>query len=113
MSLLKPSKAKIGTTFLFIIFSFLNPAVNSIPKKFYKEEVEKYYTFKGETPELVESREKYMSEAFATLEIPSKSETARIMKLGYLNVTAQLIITFIMAYFFACIIYHVRPVENA
>tara|TARA_R110000764_G_scaffold53996_2_gene117635 strand:- start:217 stop:558 length:342 start_codon:yes stop_codon:yes gene_type:complete len=113
MSLLKLSKAKIGTTFIFIIFSFLNPAMQSIPKEIYKEEVKKYYTFKGETPELVKSREKYVSESYAQLTTPSASETARIIKLGYLNMTTQLIITFIIAYFFACIIHRARPIEHA
>ena len=41
MSTLKPSKAKIGTMFIFIIFSFLNPAMQSISKGIYKEEIKK------------------------------------------------------------------------
>ena len=39
MSTLKPSKAKIGTMLMLILFSFLNPAMQSIPKEIYKGEV--------------------------------------------------------------------------
>ncbi len=113
MSTLKPSKAKIGTMFIFIIFSFLNPAMQSIPKGIYKEEIKKYHTFKGETPEIIKSRDKYISEAYAQLETPSASQTERIKALGHLNIITQLIITLILSYLFACIIHRARPKEHA
>ncbi|MFZ3025031.1 hypothetical protein [Pseudomonas sp.] len=113
MSTLKPSKAKIGTMFIFIIFSFLNPAMQSIPKGIYKEEIKKYYAFKGETPEIIESRDKYISEAYAQLETPSVSQTERIKALGHLNIITQIIITLILSYLFACIIHRARPKEHA
>src|SRR3990167_9126659 len=98
MSTLKPSKAKIGTMFIFIIFSFLNPAMQSISKGIYKAEIKKY-------------RDKYISEAYAQLETPSVSQTERIIALGHLNIIAQLIITLILSYLFACIIHRARPKE--
>lgn len=113
MSTLKPSKSKIGTMIIFIIFSFLNPAMQSIPKGIYKEEIKKYYTFKGETSETIKSREKYISEAYAQLETPSASQTERIKVLGHLNIITQLIITLILSYLFACIIHRTRPKEHA
>ncbi len=113
MSLLKPSRAKIVTTFMFIAFYLLNSAMQSVPKELYKQEVKKYYTFKGETPEIVKSRDKYMSEAYAQLKTPSDSETERMMNLGYLNIISQLIITFILAYFFSCLIHRARPIAPA
>ena len=113
MSTLKPSKAKIGTMFIFIIFSFLNPAMQSIPKGIYKEEIKKYYTFKGETSETIKSRDKYISEAYAQLETPSASQADRIKMLGHLNIATQLIITLILSYLFACIIHRANPKEHA
>ena len=113
MSTLKPSKAKIGTMFIFIIFSLLNPAMQSIPKVVYKEEIKKYYAFKGETSETIKSRDKYISEAYAQLETPSASQTERIKVLGHLNIITQLIITLILSYLFACIIHRARPKEHA
>jgi len=113
MSALKPSKAKIGTMLMLILFSFLNPAMQSIPKEIYKGEVKKYYTFKGETPEIVTSRDKYISEAYAQLKTPPASETQRMKKLGYLNIIIQFIITLILSYFFACILHRARPTEHA
>ena len=113
MSTLKSSKAKVGTMLMLILFSFLNPAMQSIPKEMYKGEVKKYYTFKGETPEIVTSRDKYISEAYAQLKTPSASETQRMKKLGYLNIIIQFIITLILSYFFACILHRARPTEHA
>lgn len=113
MSTFKLSKAKVGTMIIFIIFSFLNPAMQSIPKGIYKEEIRKYYTFKGETPETIKSRDKYISEAYAQLETPSASQTERIKALGHLNIITQLIITLILSYLFACIIHRARPKEDA
>lgn len=113
MTLLKPSRAKIVTTFIFIVFYLLNSAMQSAPKKLYKQEATKYYTFKGETPEIVKSRDKYISEAYAQLTTPSDSETERMINLGCLNITSQLTITFILAYFFSCLIHRARPTAPA
>jgi len=112
MSTFKLSKAKVGTMIIFMIFSFLNPAMQSIPKGIYKEEIKKYYTFKGETPEIIKSRDKYISEAYTQLETPSASQSERIKMLGHLNIATQLIITIILSYLFACIIHHARPKEH-
>ena len=112
MSAFKISKAKVGTMIIFMIFSFLNTAMQSIPKEIYKEEIKKYYTFKGETSETIKSRDKYISEAYAQLETPSASQADRIKMLGHLNIATQLIITLILSYLFACIIHRARPKEN-
>ncbi len=112
MSTFKLSKSKVSTMIIFIIFSFLNPAMQSIPKGIYKEEIKKYYAFKGETPETIKSRDKYISEAYAQLETPSASQVERIKMLGHLNIATQLIITLILSYLFACIIHRARPKEN-
>ena len=113
MSAFKLSKAKVGTMIIFMIFSFLNTAMQSIPKEIYKEEIKKYYTFKGETSETIKSRDKYISEAYAQLETPSASQADRIKMLGHLNIATQLIITLILSYLFACIIHRARPKEHA
>lgn len=112
MSTFKPSKAKVGTMIIFIIFSFLNPAIQSIPKGIYKEEIKKYYAFKGETPETIKSRDKYISESYAQLETPSASQVEIIKIFGHLNIATQLIITIILSYLFVCIIHRARPKEN-
>ena len=112
MNIFKPSKAKFGTMIIFIIFSFLNPAMQSIPKGIYKEEIKKYYAFKGETPETIKSRDKYISEAYAQLETPSASQVEIIKIFGHLNIATQLIITLILSYLLVCIIHRARPKEN-
>jgi hypothetical protein len=113
MNLFKPSKAKIGTTFIFIIFYLLNSAMQSLPKEAYKNEVKKYYSFAGETQEIRESRDNFIELAHQQVKPPSALESEKILTLGYIMLGVQLMITIIISYIFACFIHRVRSTAPA
>ena len=112
MKFLSPTKTKLTTTLLLIVFWFAYSSINSVAKNVYKEYTLNLMLLSNYSKDIENPTKQYVLATQSAREKITTDVVRKIEIAGYFNISFQLIAVLLIAYFGSCIIHRKKSSEH-